>query len=110
MYKLFSEHPATVGETYFEHLLAAANFGIRMMLAGIACLLHGVFPFLFVKTGSRAVAQLHESMLTKRDRRLLATTDAATATPQPPRSRDTGHRLSVPTQPLSHSAGITSRH
>ena len=48
----FTSHPATVGESYGEHLATATGFGSRMILAGIACMLHGIFPFLFVTTGS----------------------------------------------------------
>ena len=47
--RAFTEHPASVGETYTEHLANAVCFGTRMMLAGIACLVHGVLPFLFVR-------------------------------------------------------------
>ncbi|HVV66085.1 MAG TPA: DUF6356 family protein [Rhizomicrobium sp.] len=64
----FCSHPETVGETYIEHLESASHFGGRMILAGVACLLHGVFPFLFVTTGSRAVRHLHERMITHRAR------------------------------------------
>jgi hypothetical protein len=31
---------------------------------------HGVFPFLFVKTGSNAVSRLHQRMVAHRDRRI----------------------------------------
>jgi len=65
---LFNEHPATVGETYLEHLESAVGFGGRMILAGFACLLHGIFPFLFVTTGSRTIRHLHETMITHRSR------------------------------------------
>ena len=44
--RLFTEHPATVDETHGEHLVMASSFGIRMILGGIACLIHGVLPFL----------------------------------------------------------------
>jgi len=64
--RAFTEHPASVGETYSEHLVKAVCFGTRMMLAGIACLLHGALPFLFVRTGSRAIADLNERMITNR--------------------------------------------
>src|SRR5437879_11206305 len=57
--RAFTEHPASVGETYTEHLANAVCFGTRMMLAGIACLVHGVLPFLFVRTGSRAITELN---------------------------------------------------
>jgi hypothetical protein len=64
----FSEHPHSVGETYFEHLESASFFGSRMIIAGCACLMHGLFPFLFVTTGSSTVKHLHERMITHRSR------------------------------------------
>ena len=70
MRKLFTEHPATVGETYLEHLVAASGFGFKMVYCGIACLLHALLPFLFIKTGSKAITELHQAMITKRDRRV----------------------------------------
>jgi len=64
--KLFTAHPDTVGESYGEHLLRATSFGARMIFAGVACILHGILPFLFVKTGSRAISELNEQMIAKR--------------------------------------------
>jgi hypothetical protein len=55
----FTHHPATVGETYGGHLVFASGVGGRMVLAGLACMLHGIFPFLFERTGSRAILDLH---------------------------------------------------
>jgi Family of unknown function (DUF6356) len=66
--KLFTAHPASVGETYVQHMTTAASFGTRMMLAGCACTLHGLFPFLFVRTGSTTVRHLHDEMITHRSR------------------------------------------
>ncbi|GAB4181254.1 MAG: hypothetical protein OHK0024_20090 [Thalassobaculales bacterium] len=66
MKHLFTQHPNEVGETYAEHFVVATGFGSRMILAGFACLLHGLFPFLFVKTGSNAIRELHERMVTHR--------------------------------------------
>lgn len=65
---LFTDHPESVGETYFEHFESARYFGTRMILAGFACLLHGIFPFLFVTTGSKTVRHLHDRMITHRAR------------------------------------------
>ena len=62
----FTEHPATVGESYLEHLVTAGSFGLRLVVAGIACLVHGLLPFLFERTGSRAVTQLHDRMIARR--------------------------------------------
>lgn len=66
--KLFTKHPASVGETYGEHLAMASGFGLRMILGGCACLIHGLLPFLFVKTGSKQVSMLHETMVANRRR------------------------------------------
>ena len=66
--KLFTEHPRSVGETYGEHMGNASYFGIRMVLAGLACLVHAVLPFLFVHTGSRAIEGLHARMSARRAR------------------------------------------
>jgi hypothetical protein len=64
--RAFTEHPASVGECYSEHLFRAVYFGTRMVLAGAACLVHGVLPFLFVRTGSRAIAELNDRMVVNR--------------------------------------------
>ncbi|MCC7049247.1 MAG: hypothetical protein IT562_21220 [Alphaproteobacteria bacterium] len=66
---LFTDHPASVGESYTEHLAMASGFGLKMILGGLACLVHGVLPFLFLRTGSNAIRELHTRMVTHRDRR-----------------------------------------
>jgi hypothetical protein len=48
----FTNHPRCMGETYFQHLKCASTFGGSMVLAGFACLIHGIFPFWFKNTGS----------------------------------------------------------
>ena len=68
--RAFTEHPASVGESYGEHLFRAVCFGTRMMGAGLACVLHGVLPFLFVRTGSRTISELNERMVLNRRVRL----------------------------------------
>jgi hypothetical protein len=71
MKKLFTEHPATVGEDYLQHMQASFSFGGTMLRAGLACLVHGVFPFLCVRTGSTAITGLYERMVTHRNRASL---------------------------------------
>lgn len=66
---LFTEHPQSVGETYPEHMGVAFSFGSRMILAGLACLIHGFLPFLFTKTGSRTITVLHDRMVAHRVRK-----------------------------------------
>jgi hypothetical protein len=64
--RFFTEHPASVGETYGGHLLRASWFAGKMLLAAGACLVHAIFPFLFVKTGSQAITELYSAMVTQR--------------------------------------------
>lgn len=64
--RLFTEHPASVGESYAQHCGTAAYFGVRMIFAGLACLTHGLLPFLFVRTGSRAISDLNDRMIARR--------------------------------------------
>lgn len=64
----FTKHPNDVGESYSEHFMVATSFGSAMILGGLACLMHGLFPFLFTTTGSRTVKLLHERMVVSRRR------------------------------------------
>ncbi len=67
--RLFTEHPRSVDESYFQHLAAALGFSVRLALAALACLVHAFLPFLFVKTGSAMITTLHDRMVTNRHRR-----------------------------------------
>jgi hypothetical protein len=64
--QLFTQHPASVGETYLQHLKAAAWFGLRMLVGGGACLVHALLPFLFVRTGGDCVADLNSRIMARR--------------------------------------------
>jgi len=64
--RAFTEHPASVGESYSRHCVCAFGFGARMVGAGLACMIHALLPFLFVRTGSRAITELNEKMIAKR--------------------------------------------
>ena len=66
IHRLFREHPESVGESYLEHLSEASYFGVRMLVAGLACLVHAVLPCLFKTTGRSAISELHTKMLVKR--------------------------------------------
>ncbi len=57
--RFLTDHPASVGETYFEHLCFAFRFGGTMVVGGLACLVHGVLPFCCLTSGSSRVRRLH---------------------------------------------------
>ena len=58
--KLFTDHPAAVDETYFEHMAFAGRFAGLLFLAGTMALVHAFLPFLFEKSASGIVRRLYE--------------------------------------------------
>ena len=78
---LFCDHPASVDETYTEHLAAAGGFALRLLVAGLVCSVHAILPFLFEKTASIIVEGLHDRMVANR-RRLRGTGSAQPAAPR----------------------------
>lgn len=72
--RLFLDHPSAIGEGYWQHQRQALKFGVTLMGAGCACLVHAVIPAFCVRTGSTTVATLHERM---RSRLLDSTREGA---------------------------------
>lgn len=62
----FTDHPHSVGETYFQHMGVAFSFGWKMLSTGCACLIHGIFPFLFTTRGKETIEELHRRVVTHR--------------------------------------------
>lgn len=55
----FTAHPASVNETYFQHMRFALSFAGLLFLAGMAALVHAILPALFENTASRIIRRLH---------------------------------------------------
>ena len=55
----FRDHPASVGETYPEHMAFALRFGARLFCAGAAAFIHALIPALFETTASDKVRAMH---------------------------------------------------
>ena len=64
----FTEHPATVGETYGQHFVSAMGFSLSMLKAAFCCGVHAILPFCFEKTGSDCITGLYDRMVTNRSR------------------------------------------
>lgn len=69
---LFTEHPKSVGESYFEHMGMSASFGAAMFKGAAACFVHALIPGLCVRTGSGVVTELHDRMVTNRNKHAVA--------------------------------------
>ena len=76
LFNWFIRHPASVGETYGQHLIAAVGFGLKLVAGGLGCLVHAVIPELFARAGSDCVASLHARLT---ERRRTADADSAPA-------------------------------
>jgi hypothetical protein len=66
MFTRFNEHPASVNETYLQHMGMAFGFGGRMLAGSLACFMHGLFPWMFTTRGSDTIRTLHHRMVSHR--------------------------------------------
>lgn len=64
--RLFLAHPASVGESYAQHFLAASRVGVKLAVAAAACFVHALVPALFKTTGSTAILKLHGEIVPRR--------------------------------------------
>ena len=65
MRNIFTEHPGSVNETYFEHMKAALYYGFNMSLAAFFCTIHSIFPFLFKTDGSNILFRLIKNYISR---------------------------------------------
>jgi hypothetical protein len=75
----FVDHPHSVGETYGEHFTVATGFGLRLIAAGLACLVHACIPAWFTRSASRSVRGLASELEARADsgRYAVAAADSA---------------------------------
>ncbi len=64
---MMTDHPHSMGETYFQHLRKALGFALQLSLISLICLIHAIIPCLFTRTGSRRLNDLHASMARQRN-------------------------------------------
>ena len=57
-----TEHPASVGETYFEHQRRAFRVAQRLLVAAAAAVVHALVPALFTTKASDTVGEIHDEI------------------------------------------------
>jgi Family of unknown function (DUF6356) len=67
--KFFTNHPESIGETYFVHLWVALGFAFALFGAACAAFIHAIFPAWFEKTASQKITELHDRMVLNRQNR-----------------------------------------
>ena len=59
---VFTDHPASVNETYFGHMRFALSFAGWLGIAACAALVHALVPVACETTASRILKRLHAKM------------------------------------------------
>lgn len=63
---LFTQHPRSVGESYWQHMGVALTFSASLLIGAVAALVHAVFPFLCSSTSSGIVMRLHKRIMDRK--------------------------------------------
>lgn len=58
----FTDHPASVDESYGTHARFALGMSLRLMGASLAALVHAALPFAFETTASRMIRSMAARM------------------------------------------------
>lgn len=62
---IFTDHPATVNETFFQHMHFALSFSFWLGVASLAALVHAFIPALCETTASRILKRLHARIMAR---------------------------------------------
>jgi hypothetical protein len=58
--RLFVEHPRSLGMSWARHGAGAVAIGVRLVGAGLACLVHAVVPGLFTQTAGKTITDMYD--------------------------------------------------
>ena len=62
MKNIFTEHPKSVGESYFKHFMFAINISAKLFLWAIIAIIHAILPFTFKTYVSSRINELYHKM------------------------------------------------
>ena len=66
MKNIFTDHPNSVGESYFKHMFFAIKVGLKLILWGFAAIFHDIFPFMLKTYVSSSIKKLHDDIFVNR--------------------------------------------
>ena len=55
-----TEHLRSINKSYYVHLKDAFYYGLRLLIGGLAAIIHAIFPFIFTSVASDTVNDLHK--------------------------------------------------
>ena len=62
MRNIFTKHPRSLGESYFQHFIKAFYFGIRLIFIAVRVMIHAIFPFMFEYSASNRIKKLNDDL------------------------------------------------
>lgn len=77
LHRAFTEHPASAGETYLEHLWFTSTMSARFFYTTMVILVHGLFPFLLTRAASAEIEAIYRIMKTRIPKARREVIDAA---------------------------------
>lgn len=75
-HRAFTEHPEETGETYLQHLWFTFTMSLRFFVTTLVILIHGIFPFLLVRTASNHIETIYRIMKSRIPKSRRETIDA----------------------------------
>jgi Family of unknown function (DUF6356) len=76
---MFTSHPESLNESYFQHLSHAMGYSVRLFGASFCAFTHAILPFLFEKTASTAIKTMYGEMTSRGATAPIQTTQASPA-------------------------------
>ena len=60
--RVFFEHPRSLDMGWGAHAAGAVSIALRLIAAGLACLIHAIVPAWFTQTAGRTVTEMYDEM------------------------------------------------
>ena len=64
--RLFFDHPRSLGVSWWGHGVGALDIGVRLVGAGLACLIHAVVPGVFTQTAGKTITGMYDHMMRRK--------------------------------------------
>jgi hypothetical protein len=64
--RMFFEHPRSLGMSWAGHGAGAVAIAVKLVGAGLACLIHAVVPGFFTQTAGKTVTHMYDHMMRRK--------------------------------------------
>lgn len=78
LHTAFTEHPEETGESYLQHLWFTFTMSMRFLFTMVVLIIHGLFPFLLMRTASKQIEMVYGIMKSRIPRSRREIIDAGT--------------------------------